>query len=290
MSFDQFLESAWDDHVDHLEQVAERLLQSLQQVAAPENVAPFVHLLTHVFGEHLGQWQRGVELMQAMRALPACSGSDAVAALDRGIATMRYANGDGSALVALAVDERVAALASAASALAGHNEFKRALVAYGEALQHASAGLPAGSPAVRALAVGGNNLAAALEEKPERDAVETQGMIAAAEGGLRYWKQAGTWLQEERAEYRLARCLLRAGQAAAALRSGQRCIEICTQNDAPAFEQFFGHAVLALAQRAVGDAQAFAVTRERAQAFFEQVPVAEQRWCESDLKEINAAA
>ncbi|HJW10279.1 MAG TPA: hypothetical protein VJ598_00745 [Albitalea sp.] len=290
MSFDQTLESAWNDHVDHLQQVAESLPQSLPLVAAPENVAPFVHLLTHVFGEHLGQWSRAIELLQEVRELPACRGSEAVAALERGIATMRYAGGDGEALASLAIDERIAALASAASALAGRNEFKRALAAYSEALQHASAGLAAGSPAIRALAVGGNNLAVALEEKLERDAAETQGMIAAAEAGLRYWKLAGTWLQEERAEHRLARCLLRAGQAAAALRSAQRCVAICAQNDAPAFEQFFAHAVLALAQRAAGDAPAFAVSRARAQAFFEQVPTAEQRWCESDLTEINAAA
>ena len=44
--------------------------------------------------------------------------------------------------------------------------------------------MPDGSPALRALAVGGNNLAATLEEKPDRDARETRGMVDAARAAL----------------------------------------------------------------------------------------------------------
>ena len=61
-------------------------------------------------------------------------------------------------------------------------------------------------------------------------------MIVAAEGGLKYWKLAGTWLEEERAEYRLARSLLQAGRPHAAIASATRCIDVCTSNAAPAIE------------------------------------------------------
>ena len=73
-------------------------------------------------------------------------------------------------------------LATASSALAALGEWKRAIAAYEEALQLAAPGPEPGSPALRALAVGGNNLAASLEEKSDRDAVETRGMVTAAEG------------------------------------------------------------------------------------------------------------
>jgi hypothetical protein len=112
-------------------------------------------------------------------------------------------------------------------------------------------------------------------------------MIAAAEGGLRYWKQAGTWLEEERAEYRLTRSLLQTGEPKAAIQSAERCIEVCELNNAPAFEQFFGYAVRALAQRAAGDADSFEASRNRALQLFAQVPQAERQWCESELKEIG---
>jgi hypothetical protein len=166
-------------------------------------------------------------------------------------------------------------------------EFSRAIAAYEEALRLADTGLHAKSPAIRALAVGGNNLAAALEEKADRDAAETEAMIIAANGGLRYWKEAGTWLEEERAEYRLARSLLQARDPAAAIQSARRCVDICKQNDAPAFEQFCGYAVLALAQRDAGDGDSFDELRTHAMAIFGQLPDDQKLWCKSEVDELG---
>jgi hypothetical protein len=288
MTFDAFLETAWNDHGDRPEEVADRLASSLHMVATAEQIPPFARLLTHVYGEHLGQWDRGVTLLESLRRVPAFAGSAAAAgALDRSIATLRYAGGEPSVLATLSTDDRISVLALAASAFSGRNEMKRAIAAYAEALALAEAGLPSQSPALRALAIGGNNLAAALEEKTDRDLAETEGMIVAANSGLTYWKRAGTWLEEERAEYRLTRSLLQAGRPRDAIASARRCIDVCARNDAPAIETFFGYVVLALAQRADGDAEAFAVSRRQAQALHEQVPAEEQRWCQSDLAELG---
>ena len=289
MSFDTFIETAWNDHGDRPQEVADRLTGSLQIIETAAQIPPFARLLTHVFGEHLGQWHQGIAALESLRSVPAFDHSPAVTgALVRSVAVLRYASGDHEALNALALDDRVSVLATVSSALAARQEFKRAISAYSEALELGHDALPAGSPAMRALAVGGNNLAAALEEKKDRDALETEGMVAAAEGGLKYWKQTGTWLEEERAEYRLARSLLQAGRPESAIQSATRCIEVCKANDAPAFEQFFGYAVLALAQRAVGNGAAFEASREQARHLFVLVPAAEQQWCESDLTEIAA--
>ena len=213
MTLDKFLETAWNDHADRPQEVADRLAGALHLMDTSDHIPPFTRLLTHVYGEHLGQWRRGIELLDAVRALPAFDGSIAVAGRwpETG-PTLLYCDGDPAALGPLSPGDRVAVLAAAAAALAGRTDFGRALAAYTEALDLAKAGLPAGSPAIRALAVGGNNIAAALEEKNDRSAEETEGMICAAEGGLAYWKLAGTWLEEERAEYRLARSLLEAGR------------------------------------------------------------------------------
>lgn len=288
MTFDAFLEAAWNDHGERTQEVADRLAASLHLAEAPEHIPQLARLATHVFGEHLGEWQRGVDLLAALRGLPAFDGSDACeGALTRSTATLRYAGGDAAALDPLAPDDRVAVLASAAAALAGRGDFRRAIAAYTDALQRAGGGLPPASPALRALAIGGNNLATALEEKKDRDATETAGMIAAAEGGLEYWKRAGTWLEEERAEYRLARSLLEAGRPEPAIGSARRCIDVCRRNDAPPIEPFFGYVVLALAQRAAGDAAASASSREQALRLYEQVPSEERRWCTAELAELG---
>lgn len=289
MTFEAFLETAWNDHGDHPQEVADRLASSLHVVETADHIPPFARLLLHVYGEHLGQWERGIALLESLRRLPAFDGSAAAAgALDRNIATLRYAGGDTSVLESLSAEDRISVLALAASAFSGRNGMKRAIAAYAEALALANAGLPPQSPALRALAVGGNNLAAALEEKTDRDTAETEGMIVAANGGLTYWKQAGTWLEEERAEYRLTRSLLQARRPREAIQSARRCIAVCTLNNAPAIEKFFGYVILALAQRAGGDAAAFKASRGHALAHYEQVPAEEKKWCRSELDELAA--
>jgi tetratricopeptide (TPR) repeat protein len=285
MPFDAFLEAAWNDHGDRPCEVADRLAASLDTITAPEHVAQYARIVTHVYGEHLGEWARGVGLLRSLRELPAFDRSPAAeGAVARGIGALRYAEGDARALEALSQDDRIAAIATAASAFAGLGEFKRALDAYAQALALADAGLPEGSPALRALAIGGNNLAAALEEKRDRDDAETQGMVAAAQSGLDYWKRAGTWFEEERAHWRLAKCLLAAGRPREAVASAVRCVEVCDRNEAPAFERFFGHAALAFAHREAGDAEAFGAARRSAFACYEQIPDGERTWCEADLK------
>lgn len=285
---DAFLKTAWADHGDRPQQVADRLASSLSLVQAPQQVRPYAGLVSHVYGEHLGQWQAGIDLLESMRALPAFDGSAAVVdPVERAIATLRYAGGDASALGALDAHDRTFVLASAAATFTGRGELDRAIAAYSQALKAGEVTLAPASPAVRALAIGGNNLAAALEDKVDAGERELDAMVAAAEGGLRFWKQAGTWLEEERAEYRLARSLLRAGRPADAIASARRCVDVCRRNEAPAFERFFGEAVLALAHRATGDGHAFATHRDLALGLLAQVPEAEKAWCERERGELG---
>jgi hypothetical protein len=112
-------------------------------------------------------------------------------------------------------------------------------------------------------------------------------MVQAARSALRYWKQAGTWLEEERAEYRLTKSLLHAGEAAAAAQSAQRCADVCIANAAPPFELFFARAVMAQARRATGDLDGFEVSRREARALYENLPEQERVSCEADLKELE---
>ena len=290
MILDAFLKTAWADHGDHPQDVAARLAANLALLASPEQLRPYAGLVAHVYGEHLGQWQAGIGLLEAMRKLPACDGSPAAAdPIARSIATLAYAGGDAQVLQSLTRDDRAFVLASAAAMFTGRGEFGAAITAYGQALQAAEAGLPASAPAVRALAMAGNNLAQALEARDDCTAAQLQAMVTAAEGGLAWWRKAGTWLEEERAEYQLTRSLLKAGQAQAAIRSAERCIDICKRNAAPAFEQFFGHAVLALAHRAAGSAGGFAAQRDLALEALAQVPEDERRWCDRERKELGGA-
>src|ERR1700676_78085 len=134
-AFDEFLKVAWDEHGNDPKGVANRLAASLHVVDTAEHIPPFARLLTHVFGEHLGDWQRGISLLETVRRLSAFDGSPDVArSIALNIATLRYASGDSAALESLPPDDRVFVLAAAAAALAGRREFRQALTAYFEAL------------------------------------------------------------------------------------------------------------------------------------------------------------
>ena len=288
MEFEEFIRTAWAEHADQPEDVAERLALSLDRVEVAAHVAPFAGLVTHVYGEHLARFDDGVELLESVRRLPACDGqAEALGILSRSVAALRYASGEDRALDVLAPQDRISVLANASGAILGRLDFGRAIAAYDEALRLAIKHRPE-ARAQRSLAVAGNNLASSLEEKADRSTTETEGMLRAAEAALKYWALAGTWLEVERAEYRFTRSLLQAGQAAAAIKHARQCIAVCAANDAPAFERFFGEAVLAIAQRSTGDQAGFIASRERAVALFAQVPDDEQPWCAPELKELHA--
>ena len=83
-----------------------------------------------------------------------------------------------------ALEEIGARLGESRGEQAAKGAFDAALATYRQALHGAEAGLPADSPAIRALAIGGNNLAAALEEKTDRTPAQTAGMVDAARAAL----------------------------------------------------------------------------------------------------------
>ena len=285
MSFEPFIESAWEDHAERPEQVAERLAASQHLIEAPAQIGAYARLVAHVYGEHLGRWQRGVEVIDTLRRVRAYDASSAVEGpLGRAAAALRYAGGDAAALDGLGRDDRIAVLAQAASAWAGRLAFTQALAAYATAVELAEPGLDAISPALRALAAGGNNLAAALEEMSDRDDAQASGMVFAAEQALRYWKLAGTWLEEERAEFRLARSLLAAGRAGEAVAAATRCAALCRAHDAPALEHVFAQATLARAHRAAGDQPAFLAARAAAHRHADPMTPEDARACDDELR------
>ncbi len=119
---DTLLKTAWNDHGDAPQAVADVLAANCSRVEASAQVPPFVRLLIHVYGEHLGQWHQGVELLSSLCQQLAFTPDEAASvALQKAEATLRYASGDTTALDDLVDPLRASVLASAASAFAGRN-------------------------------------------------------------------------------------------------------------------------------------------------------------------------
>ncbi|TAG48292.1 MAG: hypothetical protein EAZ30_06905 [Betaproteobacteria bacterium] len=286
--FNAFIESAWNDHADDPKAVAARLQSSTQLINAAEYVAPFARITTHVFGEHLGRWSEGITLLQSLRSLSAWDVTAHGGVIDRNVAALRFCDTSdqataSAALQTFSLEDKISVLATAAACLAGAGQSDRAAPTLDAAIELADTGLKDGSPAFRALAIAGNNIAGTLEELPARDAAQTAMMLKAANAGVRFWTLAGTWLETERAYYRLANSLIAANQPAEAIEAATRCIDICEKNTAPAFEKFFGHAMKAIAARAAGKPVEFDAARMTAMAQYEAVPDDEKSWCKREL-------
>jgi hypothetical protein len=284
MNFDAFIEQAWTDHGDLPEDVAQRLEQGYALIDKPAHFVAFARILAHVDGEHLAHWQQGVARLERLRAHARWSGDgDAAVIVRRLIAALRVAE-TGEAPEALDAAERAHAHAVAAAALLGQKQFARALRHFRAALAAATSGLPERDPAIRAVAAASNNLAAALEEKSPRDADETRAMLDAARAGREFWERAGTWLETERAEYMLAKCLLTAGNAKEALVHAGQCVALCERNGADDFERFFAQGVLALSRRACGDPDGFEQAKHTALAHHARLAADRKTWCEPTLQ------
>lgn len=286
MDFDAFMTQAWDQHADDPDGVARRIVgEGLPALQQADQVTRLAHLAHHVLGEHLGRWAEGLALQHTLAALPTCTG-DAAAAVRRYIASLALAGGDAAALAGLAGAPRARVLALAAGSLGTHDAL-RAGSLLREAVAVVDAAAPADDdPALRALAITGNNLACTLEELAPRSDEQRETMILAAQVARRFWARAGTWLEIERAEYRLAMSWLQAGDPARAREHALLCLTIVEDRQAPALERFFGWEALATVDRARGDAAGHTLAVGQMREAFDGLDEADRAWCQASLDKV----
>lgn len=291
MDFDRFIDQAWTDHATDSAAVAARLqADGPALVSESRQLSSMAHLAHHVFGSHLALWQDGIHFQQTLAALPCCaSGSAEAQAIARHVSALRLAGGLGDDRPAASASERIRLTAIAANSLTEH-EAARAATLLEEALAMAeTAGLPDTDPFHRALAIAGNNMASTLEEKPSLSADDRRLMILAAQTGRRHWAIAGTWLETERAEYRLAMSWLKAGDTAQARQHAQNCLEIVHAHEDPALEAFFGWEALGVVERAAGNATGHGHAVAQAETAFARLAESDQGWCRASLDKLKAA-
>jgi tetratricopeptide (TPR) repeat protein len=288
MTLDRFLKQAWNDHATQSEQVASRLSEAISLVEKNDQIPSLAHLITHVLGEHLGFWDQGIHLLQQLRETPVFdSSSESHTALALSIASLELAGGKRQSVDDLAISHQVRVLAVAALALSAQKKPEKAEALFRAALAQGQLGIDRIDPAHRVLAVTGNNLACALEEKVSRTKSETDLMILAAQTGRKYWEIAGSWLEVERAEYRLSQTYLKANDFAKALEHAQTCLQVAHENNAPSLEIFFGYEALAIVEKARGNLIGFSKAVEQLRAYFVKLNPDDKSWCEASLNKFT---
>jgi len=291
MTFDEFTKKCWAEHAEDSSGVANRLGDGFGLIEKIEQLAQFAHLSTHVFGEHLGEWQRGIEFLDQLKAISKKQFDlEIEPGILRSIAILKYClieNAEGKEenfYVGLVPSEQIRVLASAAGALTAQKQMGRGIAAFHKAVD-AAAGLAKDDPANRALAVGANNLACTLEELSPRSAEETKLMVMAAQVARKYWEIAGTWKEVFWAEYRLSRSFLKADFSSEAVMHSEKCLSIANAKGAGAVEFFYAFEALALSLKADGQSCQSAI--ENAMAQFQLLDEADKEWCNESLKSLE---
>ena len=292
MDFDAFIDQAWSDHATDPAAVAATLqAQGLARVTDAQQLASMAHLAHHVFGSHLARWQEGVQFQQQLAALPCCeAGGVQAQTIARNISAMRLAGGLGDDRASLSTSDRIRLTAMAANNLAEHDADGAAAFLQAALQEADQAGLPQTDPFHRALAIAGNNIAGTLEEKPTLSASEVQLMIKAAQAGRRHWAIAGTWLETERAEYRLCLSWLKAGDINQARQHGQNCLDIVQAQGNVPLEAFFAWVVLGQVEQAADHAAGLATALAQAEIAFARLEAGDQGWCRASLDKLKAPA
>lgn len=286
MNFESYLDQSWNDHPTQSEKIASEFSRGASLVKTNEELSQLVGLVTHVMGEHLARWNDGVSFLSSLKTHSAfVKGSETEKAILRSIAALQVGGGQSIDLKSFSLSDQVRIFAVASSALADKNS-KRSQDLLRQALNLAETGLDKKDPANRSLAVTGNNLACALEEKKSRTEEETELMILASQTGKKYWELAGGRLEVSRAEYRLAMTYLQAGDVAKAFRHAQTCVEFCRENDAGNLDMFYAYEALAHVEKKKDNSLGFQKAVDQAKGYFEKLSADKKSWCELSLKKL----
>ncbi len=283
---DSFLAQAWNDHADDAATVATRLPQGLALVQDDDGVMRLAALAHHVLGEHLGRWQQGLAFL-AQLAARAVHGAAGAASITRCQASLRLCAGLTDERGAMSASDQCRVATMAACNLAGIDSAQSAMLLE-DAVARAGV-LPDADPAVRALAANSNGIAATLHDLGTLAPAQRALMIRAAQVARVQWERAGSWLEVERAEYRLALSWLTAGEPAQALQHARTCDAIVRENGAQPLEVFFAAEVLCLPARALGDGATAAAALATAREAFDALPPDDQAWCRATLQKLDVS-
>ena len=83
---------------------------------------------------------------------------------------------------------------------------------------------------IRGLAVAAHQECWRLLEKPDRTRAEDHAMIAAAHASLNHWKKIGTFIEDQRGNWLVARAYIAAGLVEPALEYARRTMEITAEH------------------------------------------------------------
>ena len=289
MDFQTYLNKSWSEHAKNPQAVADQFETQIKLLTKADDVLPFGRLISHVYIEHLCNCAKGKEVLIQLLNLSLSKDSVIEKPLQRSIATMDYILGEQHDISQYSSADQVGILAASASGFAAAQNISKAQSTLQKAALLASTKLDEKDPAYKPLAMAGNNLASQLEEKDNRSAEDTSLMLYAAETARKFWEQAGTWLEVERAEYRLSQSHLAAGNIETAIRHAKFCLDICQENSADPMELFFATECFAKIYSKQNKKEEFTKAIQQMESYLSKLNKEDNPWCVRAINKLKTA-
>ena len=250
INFDQKIKDLWGEHAKNTDQVIAAFDEAMTLAQNADQVKKVIHLVVHIYTDHRLDNNAAFEVLTQIENSK-LNNVETLEIIDNSKNIFRFVDDPQLNISEYSEANQIKILAGAVSLLVFSKKYDQALDFLSRATSLAK-NLANHDPSARSLAITGNNVACALGEKPERSAVESELMILAAKTGREFWEKAGSWLEVERAEYRLAQSYLKNRDFINSIKHANQCITICEKNTAPPLEFFYAFEAVTHVEKTIG--------------------------------------
>lgn len=280
--FKTYINQSWSQHAKESQAVVDSLTDGVALVTQASESLQLLGLVLHLFSEHVFAFNQALDVINKIEKLP-FQNNDTQLAAERARVVFNTLQGQKIEITSFAISDQIKILATLSSALVAQNKIEQARE-YFKRLKELAQNIDIQDSAQRSVAIAGNNLACALEEKTQRNEAETKLMIESAQLARKHWEFAGTWLEVERAEYRLSQSYFQAGDYLNSIKHANLCLTICEQHKAAPLEFFFAYESIAMIEKAMNQP---ARSLPQMQRCFELLDAGDKSWCEASLNKLK---
>lgn len=181
-TFKEYLDSAWSTHKTDPKKIADEFKLNFNLMDSEEDVMSMADLIVHVCGEHLGNWEQGIDLLKKLKNNAPIKDKEQ---MKRNVAILTLGNNPNISIEEFSMSDQIIISCATASALAKLGGLKNAEKLLNKAVELAG-NISKEDPAIKSLAMTGNHIATMLEKKTERKQSESDFMNFAATVAKKY--------------------------------------------------------------------------------------------------------
>ena len=169
MNFKEYMTFAWSTHRTDSKKIADEFKENFKLMESEDDVMEMAGLIVHICGEHLGEWNRGIELLRKLKNNATIKDPSS---MNRYVAILTLGNNPNSTILNFSPADQARIYSSTASALASLGGLKNSekFLKLADEIQSTDGDVR------QAIAKSGERIASTLQMKSEKNESEVDFM------------------------------------------------------------------------------------------------------------------